>query len=86
VLAVALVAIVCVMHVVAQRQEVAQLPMTGALSGPVEQRRGVLLPALLLVIGAVSLVLPLGVLIFWATSKVWTVGQQRVLKDYPGSG
>lgn len=84
VLAGVLVAIVCVMHLVAQRQDAAQVVTTpGAVSGPVEQRRTVLLPALVVGIAAVSLVLPVGVLIFWATSKVWTVGQQRLLRGYP---
>ena len=86
VLAIVLVVVVCVMHVVAQRQEAAQLSSADALWRPVEQQQRFLLPALVVGIAAVSTVLPLGVLIFWATSKVCTVGQQRILRGYPGSG
>ena len=86
VLAIVLVVVVCVMHVVAQRQEAAQFSPADALLRPVEQQQTFLLPALLVGIAAVSTVLPLGVLIFWATSKVCTVGQQRILRGYPGSG
>lgn len=82
-LAVALILVMCVTHVVAQRQEVAQAPPTRP-SGPVEQKRPVLLYAVLVGLAAVGVVLPLGVLIFWATSKVWTVGEQRLLRNAPG--
>jgi YidC/Oxa1 family membrane protein insertase len=86
VVAIVLVVVVCVMHVVAQRQEAAQFSPADALWRPIEQQQTFLLPALLVGIVAVSLVLPLGVLIFWATSKVCTVGQQRILRGCPGSG
>ncbi len=84
VMAAALIAVLCAMHVVAQRQDAAQVVTTPVtVSGPIEQRSTLLLPAVLAGIAAVSLVLPVGVLIFWATSKVWTVGQQRLLRGYP---
>jgi len=85
VLAVALTVVMCLTHVIAQRQEAAQIPPDAALPGPTEQKQQFLLYALLVVLVAFGLVLPVGALIFWATSKVWTVGQQRMLRDYPGS-
>ncbi len=85
VVAVVLIAVMCVAHVIAQRQEATLLPPGVAPIGVVEQKRPVMLYVLLLVIAAVSLFLSIGVLIFWATSKLWTVGQQRILRDYPGS-
>ncbi|MEV7398412.1 membrane protein insertase YidC [Aeromicrobium sp. NPDC092404] len=81
-----LVAVICAMHVVAQRQEATQLAGPQVVSGPIEQRQSLMLPALLIAMAAFSLVLPVGVLVFWATSKVWTVVQQRVFRDDPGWG
>ncbi|KRC65877.1 hypothetical protein ASE12_14585 [Aeromicrobium sp. Root236] len=86
VLAAVLIAVMCVTHVIAQRQEAAQLPAPVMPTGVVEQKRQVTLYVLLVAMAAVSLVLSIGVLIFWATSKLWTVGQQRLLRDEPGSG
>lgn len=82
--AAALIAVMCVTHLIAQRQEEAVLLPSVAPTGVVEQKRQVLLYVLLFGMAAVSLVLSIGVLIFWATSKLWTVGQQRLLRD--GSG
>lgn len=86
VVAVVLIAVMCVAHVIAQRQEAALLPPAVAPIGVVEQKRPAMLYALLLVIAAVSLFLSIGVLIFWATSKLWTVVQQRILRDRLASG
>ena len=85
VVAAVLIAVMCVTHVIAQRQEAAQLPAPVMPTGVVEQKRQVALYVLLIAMAAVSLVLSIGVLIFWATSKLWTVGQQRLLRDEPGS-
>ncbi|VXB50245.1 membrane protein insertase YidC [Aeromicrobium sp. 9AM] len=86
VVAAVLIAVMCVAHVVAQRQEATLLPPTVSPIGVVEQKRPVMLYVLLVVIAAVSLFLSIGVLIFWATSKVWTVVQQRILRDRLASG
>jgi len=86
VMVVVLIAVMCVAHVIAQRQEATLLPPTVAPLGVVEQKQPVMLYVLLIAMAAVSLVLSVGVLIFWATSKLWTVGQQRLLRDEPGSG
>jgi len=86
VVAAVLIAVMCATHVIAQRQEAAQLPVPVTPTGVVEQKRQVTLYVLLIAMAAVSLVLSVGVLIFWATSKLWTVGQQRLLRDEPGSG
>ncbi|KAA1395354.1 membrane protein insertase YidC [Aeromicrobium ginsengisoli] len=84
VVAAVLIAVMCVTHVIAQRQEAVQLPTPVTPTGLVEQKRQVTLWVLLVGMAAVSLVLSVGVLIFWATSKLWTVGQQRLLRDDPG--
>jgi YidC/Oxa1 family membrane protein insertase len=86
VVAVVLIAVMCVAHVIAQRQEATLLPPAVAPIGVVEQKRPVMLYALLLAIAAVSIFLSIGVLIFWATSKLWTVAQQRILRDRLASG
>ena len=85
VVAVVLIAVMCLTHVIAQRQEATQLPTHVAPTGVVEQKPRLMLYVLLIGMAAVSLVLSVGVLLFWATSKVWTVGQQRLLRDAPGS-
>ena len=85
VVAVVLIAVMCLTHVIAQRQEATQLPTHVAPTGVVEQKPRLMLYLLLIGMAAVSLVLSVGVLLFWATSKVWTVGQQRLLRDAPGS-
>lgn len=85
VMAVMLIAVMCLTHVIAQRQEATQLPTHVAPMGVVEQKPRLMLYLLLIGMAAVSLVLSVGVLLFWATSKVWTVGQQRLLRDAPGS-
>ena len=85
VMAVMLIAVMCLTHVIAQRQEATQLPTHVAPTGVVEQKPRLMLYLLLIGMAAVSLVLSVGVLLFWATSKVWTVGQQRLLRDAPGS-
>jgi YidC/Oxa1 family membrane protein insertase len=85
VVAAVLIAVMCVAHLIAQRQEATQLPMQVAPTGVVEQKRQLAPFVLLIGMSAVSLVLSVGVLIFWATSKVWTVTQQWLLRDEPGS-
>lgn len=79
-----LIAVMCVTHLIAQRQEATQLPTPLAPTGVVERKRRLAVYVLLIGMAAVSLVLCVGVLLFWATSKVWTVGQQRILRGYPG--
>lgn len=86
VVAVVLIAVMCVAHVIAQRQEAALLPSAVAPIGVVEQKQPVMLYVLLLAMVAVSLVLSVGILIFWAASKLWTVVQQRILRDRLASG
>lgn len=80
----ALIVAMCVTQVLAQRQQRAAMRMDAAMPDQVARQQRILLFALPAVLAAVGLVLPIGVLIFWATSKVWTVGQQHVLRDDPG--
>ena len=78
----ALIVVMCVTQVIAQRQQRAELPP--ALSEQVANQQRFFVFALPALLAAIGLVLPLGVLIFWTTSKVWTVGQNRLLRDDPG--
>lgn len=79
----ALIAAIAATHLIAHGQERAARPDVGLGDVFAKQER-FLLVASLAVCVACGLVLSLGALIFWATSYVWTVAQQQVLRDDPG--
>jgi YidC/Oxa1 family membrane protein insertase len=82
VLSIVLVVILCAAQVIAQRQQVAAAPDVGLGDVFAKQQR-FLLFSLLVVLAAGGLVFPLGVVIFWATSCVWTVVQQHLIGPSP---
>lgn len=84
VLVVALFVTMCVTQFVAQRQQMLSLPRDG-MGDVVAKQQRFLIATTSVLFAAGGLVMPLGVLLFWATSKLWTVGQQRLLRDEPGS-
>lgn len=85
VLAIVLVLVMCATQFIAQRQQMAAAPVEVAMSDVFAKQRRLVLFGLPVVFAAGGLVLPLGVLILWATSCVWTMGQSQVFYGAGGS-
>lgn len=91
-LAVIIVAIILVLAMVGttfltQRQLMAKNMPADALTGPYAQQQKMLLYVLPLVFGISGVAFPIGVLIYWTTSNVWTMGQQfYVIRNNPSPG
>ncbi len=91
-LTVMLVAVVLVIAMTAttfttQRQLMSKNMPADALSGPYAQQQKVLLYVLPLVFGISGVAFPIGVLLYWTTSNLWTMGQQfYVIRNNPAPG
>lgn len=70
-----------------QRQLMSKNMPADALSGPYAQQQKLLLYVLPLVFAVGGIAFPIGVLIYWTTSNLWTMGQQfYVIRANPSPG
>ncbi|WP_157345370.1 membrane protein insertase YidC [Nocardioides sp. CGMCC 1.13656] len=92
VLAVQIVAAVLVLAMTAttfttQRQLMSKNMPADALSGPYAQQQKLLLYVLPIVFAVGGIAFPIGVLFYWTTSNLWTMGQQfYVIRNNPAPG
>ena len=92
VLAVQIVAAVLVVAMTAttfttQRQLMSKNMPADALSGPYAQQQKLLLYVLPVVFAVGGIAFPIGVLFYWTTSNLWTMGQQfYVIRNNPAPG
>jgi YidC/Oxa1 family membrane protein insertase len=87
VLAVILVILMVVTTFLTQRQIMRKNMPKEALEGPFAQQQKILLYVLPLVFAFSGVYFPLGVVIYWLTSNVWTMGQQLyVIRRMPAPG
>src|SRR3712207_5819155 len=70
-----------------QRQLMSKNMPPDALSGPYAQQQKVLLYVLPVVFAVGGIAFPIGVLLYWTTSNLWTMGQQfYVIRNNPAPG
>ncbi len=70
-----------------QRQLMSKNMPADALSGPYAQQQKMLLYVLPLVFGIGGIAFPIGVLLYWTTSNLWTMSQQfYVIRNNPAPG
>ncbi|MQW77063.1 membrane protein insertase YidC [Nocardioides sp. dk4132] len=70
-----------------QRQLMAKNMPADALSGPYAQQQKMLLYVLPVAFGLGGVAFPIGVLLYWTTSNLWTMGQQfYVIRNNPAPG
>src|SRR5690606_26083494 len=87
VLALALVVAMTVTTFLTQRQLMSKNMPADALSGPYAQQQKMLLYVLPLVFAFGGIAFPVGVLFYWTTSNLWTMGQQfYVIRNNPAPG
>ena len=87
ILAAVLVIIMCATQFITQRQLMAKNMPADALSGPYAQQQKMLLYILPFVFAISGVIFPLGVLFYWVTSNLWTMGQQfYVIRNNPAPG
>ena len=65
---------------VTQRQIMARTLSDEALASPFLRQQKVMLYSLPIVFGLGGIVFPIGVLIYWTTTNLWTMGQQFVIR------
>jgi YidC/Oxa1 family membrane protein insertase len=87
VLTMALVVIMCVTQFTTQRQLMSKNMPPDAMNGPYAQQQKLLLYILPVVFAVGGVAFPLGVLFYWTTSNLWTMGQQfYVIRNNPAPG
>jgi len=70
-----------------QRQLMAKNMPADAMSGPYAQQQKMLLYVLPVVFGVGGIAFPIGVIIYWTTSNIWTMCQQfYVIRNNPAPG
>lgn len=70
-----------------QRQLMAKNMPADAMTGPYAQQQKLLLYVLPVVFAVGGIAFPIGVLIYWTTSNLWTMGQQfYVIRNNPAPG
>src|ERR671921_982629 len=70
-----------------QRQLMSKNMPADAMTGPYAQQQNVLLYVLPLVFAVGGIAFPIGVLFYWTTSNIWTMGQQfYVIRNNPAPG
>lgn len=79
VLGIVLIALLVITLFLTQLQLMRKNMPPEALSGPMAQSQKVLLYVFPIMYAASSAVLPIGVLIYWSASNIWTMGQQGLL-------
>ena len=86
-LAAALVVAMTVTTFLTQRQLMSKNMPADALTGPYAQQQKLLLYVLPLVFAVGGIAFPIGVLFYWTTSNLWTMGQQfYVIRNNPAPG
>ncbi|WP_354170295.1 membrane protein insertase YidC [Arthrobacter sp. UYEF36] len=68
---------------ITQRHIMARNMAAGTVAGPAARQQRVLLYSLPAVFGAGGIIFPIGVLIYWTTTNLWTMVQQFVLDPGP---
>ncbi|PVG84125.1 membrane protein insertase YidC [Nocardioides gansuensis] len=87
VLAAVLVVAMTVTTFLTQRQLMSKNMPADALTGPYAQQQKMLLYVLPVVFAVGGIAFPIGVLIYWTTSNLWTMGQQfYVIRNNPAPG
>jgi len=87
ILAAVLVIAMTVTTFLTQRQLMSKNMPADALSGPYAQQQKMLLYVLPLVFAVGGIAFPVGVLFYWTTSNLWTMGQQfYVIRNNPAPG
>lgn len=82
-----LVIAMCSTQFITQKQLMAKNMPPEALTGPFAQQQKMLLYVLPLVFAVSGVAFPLGVLIYWTTTNLWTMGQQfYVIRNNPAPG
>jgi YidC/Oxa1 family membrane protein insertase len=70
-----------------QRQLMAKNMPADAMTGPYAQQQKMLLYVLPFIFGITGVAFPLGVVMYWTTSNIWTMGQQfYVIRNNPAPG
>ncbi|TYL55281.1 membrane protein insertase YidC [Nocardioides sp. BGMRC 2183] len=70
-----------------QRQLMMKNMPADALSGPYAQQQKILLYVLPFVFAVTGVAFPIGVVLYWTTSNIWTMGQQfYVIRNNPAPG
>jgi YidC/Oxa1 family membrane protein insertase len=70
-----------------QRQLMSKNMPPDALTGPYAQQQKILLYVLPVAFGLGGVAFPIGVLLYWTTSNLWTMGQQfYVIRNNPAPG
>jgi YidC/Oxa1 family membrane protein insertase len=67
-------------QLITQKQIMARNMSSEALASPLIPQQKVLLYSLPIVFGVGGIVFPIGVLIYWTTTNLWTMGQQFVVR------
>ena len=87
ILAAVLVVAMCATQFTTQRQLMAKNMPAEALQGPYAQQQKILLYVLPFVFAVSGVIFPLGVLFYWVTSNLWTMGQQfYIIRNNPSPG
>jgi YidC/Oxa1 family membrane protein insertase len=87
ILTIALVIIMTITTFTTQRQLMRKNMPEAALSGPYASQQKLLLYILPLVFAVGGIAFPVGVLLYWTTSNIWTMGQQfYVIRNNPAPG
>ena len=87
ILAAILVVAMTVTTFLTQRQLMSKNMPADALTGPYAQQQKMLLYVLPVVFAVGGVAFPIGVLIYWTTSNLWTMGQQfYVIRNNPAPG
>ena len=87
VLAIFLVIAMTVTTFVTQRQLMSKNMPADAMSGPYAQQQKLLLYVLPVVFAVSGIAFPIGLMIYWTTSNLWTMGQQfYVIRNNPAPG
>src|SRR5690606_22516046 len=87
IIAMAMVIIMCATQFLTQKQLMAKNMPPEALNGPFAQQQKLLLYVLPIVFAVSGVAFPLGVLVYWTTSNLWTMGQQFwVIRNNPAPG
>jgi YidC/Oxa1 family membrane protein insertase len=84
---IALVVIMTITTFTTQRQLMRKNMPESAMSGPYAQQQKILLYVLPVAFAAGGIAFPIGVLLYWVTSNIWTMGQQfYVIRNNPTPG
>jgi YidC/Oxa1 family membrane protein insertase len=87
VLSMTLVVLMTITTFTTQRQLMRKNMPASALSGPYAQQQKLLLYVLPVVFAVSGVAFPVGVLLYWTTSNLWTMGQQfYVIRNNPAPG